>query len=108
MMNKRRCGPPKFVFVFFALLAVFLFGAIVMLLWNAVLPSVLHVSTVTYWQVLGILVLCKILFGGFRGRPGREKGWGPAARFREKYRNMTDEEKQKFKEEWKRRCRGHF
>ncbi|MFT4094089.1 MAG: hypothetical protein QM640_10645 [Niabella sp.] len=103
MMNRRRCGPPKFVFIFFALAAVFVFGAIVMLLWNAILPPVLHVNTISYWQAVGILVLCKILFGGFRGGPGREK-FERMQNFREKIKNMSPEERERFKEEWKRRC----
>ncbi|GAB3426355.1 hypothetical protein [Niabella aquatica] len=103
MMNdKRRSGPPKFAIALCAVAAIFGFGAIVMLLWNAILPEVLHVSAVTYWQALGILILSKILFGGFAG--GRRKYGGPSSNFREKFRNMTDEEKEKFKEAWKNRC----
>lgn len=102
-MNRKNCKrPPKFVFVLIALAAIFGFGAVVMLLWNAILPAVLHVSTVTYWQALGILILSKILFSGFGGRG---KHYGPSSPgFREKFRRMTDEEKESFKEEWRRRC----
>jgi hypothetical protein len=39
-------------------------------LWNGVLTEVVGVKTVTYWQALGILVLARILFGGFPGRHG--------------------------------------
>lgn len=102
MNNKRRFGPPKFVIALCAVAAIFGFGAIVMLLWNAILPDVLHVSAITYWQALGILVLSKILFGGFGG--GRKKCGGPSRGFRERFRNMTDEEKEKLKEAWRNRC----
>jgi hypothetical protein len=87
---------------------VLLAGLIVMFLWNAILPAATHASSINYWQATGLFILCRILFGGFRGRPGGNrpdmfrKGPGPA--WREKWKNMTDEERVKFREEWKRRC----
>lgn len=88
-----------------AAIAVLVFGGIVMLLWNNVLARVANVSTITFLQALGILVLSKILFGGFRG------GWGPQRyywkqRMTQKWNNMTPEEREKFKQEWQRRCGG--
>ena len=44
------------------------FSGIVMLLWNNILPAVLHVSVITFWQAAGILLLARLLFGGFKGR----------------------------------------
>lgn len=106
-MNRRKCGrPPKILMVLCGVAAVFLFSAIVMLLWNAVLPDVLPVKTVNYWQAMGILVLSKILFSGFGG-PGGRKKFGSSGELRDKYRNMSEEERQKFKEAWKRRCGMH-
>lgn len=90
-----------------ALAAVFLFSAVVMLLWNATLPDVMPVRALSYWQAMGILVLSKILFSGFGGPRGHRKFRG-AADLREKYRNMSEEERQRFKSEWKERCRGRF
>jgi Ca2+/H+ antiporter, TMEM165/GDT1 family len=83
--------------------AILLFGFIVMSLWNAILPGVLHVSTITFGQALGILVLSKILFGGFHGgwRGGRER-WKQG--MKEKWSTMSPEEQAKFKEEWSNRC----
>lgn len=103
MNDRKRLGPPKFAIALCAITAIFGFGAVVMLLWNAILPDVLHVTTITYWQALGILVLSKILFGGFVGGGGKKCG-GPSRGFREKFRNMTDEEKARFKEAWRNRC----
>lgn len=40
-------------------------GWVVMRLWNAVLPSILPAHPITYWQSVGLLVLTRILFGGF-------------------------------------------
>jgi hypothetical protein len=94
------------MFLFFVPLALFAFGSIVMVLWNAILPDVVHVSRINFWQALGILVLSKILFGGFRG------GWGGGPRrhwkaeMEKKLSGMTPEEKEKFKQEWRSRCSG--
>ena len=82
---------------------LFLFNLAVMLLWNAILPAVLGVKTITFWQALGILVLSKILFGGFGGR-----GWRGNPQWKHKMKqrwdNMTPEERENFKAEWKNRC----
>ena len=94
-------------FVFFVA-AVFAFSAIVMALWNAILPVVIGVKTITFLQALGILLLSKILFGGF----GRRGGWNGGRRgqwrekMQEKFANMTPEEREKFKAEWRNRCGG--
>lgn len=107
MENKKRCcRPPKFLIPLFIIAAILIFGAIVMLLWNAILPDLLHVNRVNYWQAVGLLILCKILFGGFKGKGGPGK-FDAQHRIREKIKNMSPEEKEKFKEEWRRRFRGH-
>src|SRR5215213_2592456 len=79
-----------------------LFGLIVMLLWNAILPDVLGVRHITFWQALGLLALCKILFGGFRHGPGGGfRGGGHP--WKHKLMNMTPEERERFKQEWEQR-----
>ncbi|MCD4796599.1 MAG: hypothetical protein K8R49_05460 [Candidatus Cloacimonetes bacterium] len=42
---------------------VFLLGWVVQLLWNATVSEIFDVKTITYWQALMIIILCKILFG---------------------------------------------
>ncbi len=92
--------------LFFGIIAITAFGFIVMSLWNAILPAVLGVKAITFIQALGILLLSKILFGGFGG--GRR--WRGSQAWKEKvkqrFENMTPEEKDKFKAEWKNRCGG--
>jgi hypothetical protein len=84
--------------------ALLLFGFIVMTLWNAILPAVIHAGTLTFGQALGLLVLCKILFGGFHG-PWRG---GPGSRWKQgmkdRWLQMTPEDREKFKQDWKGRC----
>ncbi len=85
------------LFILIGALAIFIFGSVVMLLWNNVLTPVLHVSTVTFWQALGILVLSKILFGSFG------KGAGPRGFFwkqRRMWDKMTPEQREKLKAQW--------
>ena len=40
-------------------------GEIVRLLWNWLLPPLFGWRQITFWQALGLLALCRILFGGF-------------------------------------------
>ncbi len=55
-----------------ALLAIPLFiwigGELVMHLWNWLLPSLFGWRQITFWQAVGLLALCRILFGGVSGR----------------------------------------
>jgi hypothetical protein len=92
-----------FIFIFPAI--ILLIGWVVMMLWNTILPQVLHVGPISYIQALGIFLLCKILIGGFRFFPRPWRRFSHAAPWREKWVSMSDEEKEKFREEWKRRCR---
>jgi hypothetical protein len=43
----------------------FLFGYFVMLLWNWLMPSIFGLGVITFWQAFGLVVLGRILFGGF-------------------------------------------
>ncbi len=100
--GKRR--RPPFFLLFFVGMLLLLSGAL-MLLWNAVLPTLLHINRIDYPQSIGLLLLCRILFGGFRfGAPGSKNG-GPANRMREKWMGMSEEDKAKFRNEWQKRCR---
>ena len=75
--------------------AVFVVSSVVMLLWNNILPAVLHVGVITFWQAAGIILLCKILFSGFRGR--RMGGMMWKKQMFGKWQDMTDEEKEMFR-----------
>jgi hypothetical protein len=73
---------------------------VVMSLWNALIPSLFHGPTLQYWQAVGLLVLSRILFGGFRGRPG----WHGHGRWRKHWENMTPEERERLRARLKHRC----
>jgi hypothetical protein len=90
-----------------AILALISF--VVMQLWNNLLPVILHVSAITFWQAMGIFVLCKILFGfGKGGKPAWARGDSPWMRrkMEERFKNMDPEEKERFKAKLKDRMCG--
>jgi hypothetical protein len=92
----------KMIFIpFFAVAFLALLSYIVMLLWNALIPVIFHLTVITFWQAAGILILSKILFGF--GHGGRRGGpWMPNRM--ERFKNMSPEEQQRFKEQWRERC----
>ena len=94
-MKKRWVKKIPFV-IAFGILGLFAFSGAVMFLWNHILPGVLHVGAITIWQAAGILLLCKILFSGFKGRHAHR--WQGKKQMFGQWQNMTDEEKQLFRE----------
>ncbi len=72
-------------------LFIFVGGEVVMHLWNWLLPPLFGWRLITFWQALGLLVLCRVLFGGL-GRGPR----GPRGPFRG-CRKMSPEEREKFR-----------
>lgn len=85
-------------------LFAYIFGEIVMHLWNWLLPTLFGWHTITFWQGLGLLVLCRILFGGFGGHGKDRSRW---RRDRgERWERMTPEEREKFRKDMRDRwCR---
>lgn len=107
--GNRRRGKRFFIFPLVAIAFAAIGGLIVMLLWNNIITTVIpSVKSLNYGQAIGLLVLCRILFGGFKGRPGfrpPNEGMRRGQAWREKMSNMTEEERAKFREEWRERCR---
>jgi len=69
-------------------------GAVVMTLWNWVMPGLYFgINAIDYWHALALLVLCRILVGGFRGH-GRG-GWHERHHW-QKWQAMTPEEREQF------------
>ena len=106
-MNKYWVRKGILFFLFFVA-AVLLFGFVVMGIWNAILPAVLGVKVISFAQALGILLLSKILFGGFGGGWHRNHRRGHWMEMQQKFGSMTPEEKERFKAEWKNRCGGRW
>lgn len=100
-------------FAILTALCILAFGYVFMLLWNWLMPSLFNLHVITFWQGVGLLVLGKMFFGGFRSRWGRGScghgycGYGYGGwkhRWREKMMNMTPEEREKFKMRLKEKC----
>ena len=88
--------------LFFVVLAVTVFSFVVLRLWNWLTPQLFGWHPITFWQALGLLVLSKILFGGFRGGPGWSGHW--RQRMMERWEQMSPEEREKFREGMRGRC----
>jgi hypothetical protein len=88
------------------LLGILLFiaigGGVVMQLWNWLLPSLFGWRQITFWQAIGLLALCRILFGGL-GRHGSGRSH-LRRRMRERWEHMTPEERERFGQRMGERC----
>jgi len=71
------------------------FSFVVMGLWNRLMPAIFGLHAITFWQALGLLILSKILFGGFHGRPAFASPW--RQRMMDRWAQMTPEEQEKFR-----------
>ncbi|WP_116136032.1 hypothetical protein [Trinickia diaoshuihuensis] len=77
----------------FAVIAIGVLGWVVMMLWNWVTPALFAgARTIDFAHALGLLVLSRILFGGFRGH----RGWHGRRHWR-KWEAMTPEERERFR-----------
>jgi hypothetical protein len=83
-------------------------GEVVLHLWNWLAPALFGWRQINFWQALGLLVLCRILFGGWGGR-GHGPGRGGWRRGRdERWAQMTPEEREKFRQNLRSRRCGPF
>lgn len=80
---------------------------LVMILWNALIPSLFNGPVISFVQALGLLVLSKILFSGGSCRR-REKHWFKnrmkdrwREKIRQKMKDMSPEEREAFKKGFK-------
>jgi len=79
-------------------------GEIVLHLWNWLLPPLFGWRQITFWQALGILVLCRVLFGGL-GRHGYS-GSNFRRRMKGRCEHTTPEERERFRERMRERWGG--
>jgi len=76
-------------------------GEIVLQLWNWLLPQLFGWRPITFWQALGILLLCRILFGGFRLHGSGRSHF--RRRMQERCEHMTPEEREQFRQRMRER-----
>lgn len=86
-----------FYHILFALAIIAGFSAIVMFLWNILMPEIFRIQTINYWQALGLLILARILMGGMGGNYRTLRGRrGYRNPIHDKWMKMTPEERQKY------------
>lgn len=83
-------------------LFIFIGGEVVKLLWNWLLPPLFGFPLLTFWQALGLLALCRILFGGL-GRGGGSRS-NIRRRMAEHWEQLTPEDReilrQRMRDRW--------
>jgi hypothetical protein len=85
-------------------LFIWIFGEVVMHLWNWLAPALFGWRLITFWQALGLLALCRILFGGWCGHGHNHHDWHRSKG--ERWGRMTPEEREKFRQEMRSRWCG--
>jgi hypothetical protein len=93
--------------VIIGVLAVGVFGLLVMALWNWLMPSLFGLARIGFWQALGLFLLSKLLFCGFQGGHSRHpRDW--RRRMAERWARMTPEQREKFRQGLRENLREHW
>lgn len=94
------------IFVGIAMGAAFLglVGWTTMMLWNWLMPTIFNLCVINFWQAIGLLVLSRILFGGFSGGgwAHRKQHWKD--KMKQKWSNMSDEERAQWRSKFEHYC----
>ena len=95
-------------FVFFAALFVAIATFATMSLWNWLMPMIFHLPLLTFWQTLGLLVLSRILTGGFGrgGQGGWARGRAWKRQMQQRMEAFSPAEREKFRQQMRSRCAG--
>ncbi len=81
--------------VVFVALALLLFGFVTEHLWNWLMPVIFGLKAITFVQALGLVVLSKILLGGFHKHGGGPRGW--KRHMEERWAHMSPEERERLR-----------
>lgn len=82
--------------VLFGALALIVFGFVTMSLWNWLMTALFGLTRIGFWQALGLVVLSRILFGGFRHGSWHHHHW--RERLLARWEQMTPEEREKLRD----------
>ena len=91
-------------FILFGIVFVGVMGLATAGLWNLLMPAIFGLRAINFWQALGLLVLSRVLFGrlgGWRHRMDK-------TRFVRGLKDLTPEERQRFRYAMETRCGGSF
>lgn len=77
-------------------------------LWNELVPLLFHGPAITLGQTFGLLLLSRLLFGGWGGRSGgwaqKRRAW--QQRMAGRMEHLSPEAREKFRQQMQRRCSG--
>lgn len=76
-------------------IAVTVLSLVTLHLWNWLMPALFGLRRISWTQALGLLLLSKVLFGGFGGRRGGRRGW--KRDLKERWEHMTPEERERLR-----------
>lgn len=105
-MKNYKAKRPLGLLIFVAVFAAF--AVVVMLLWNWLMPAIFGLVTITFWQSAGLVLLCRLLLGGFgKMGPGQHAMFAhkhhhhrrsPAElrQMRERFRKMSNDERREY------------
>jgi len=94
------------MFPVFGIASLALFGGVLMLLWNWLVPPIFGFTSINFWQALGLFALSRLLFSGLGfGGCGKHRHHDKSLAARKKWMKMTSEERS----EWfkNRGCHDH-
>jgi len=87
----------KSIFIFLWILVLAAIGAVVMLLWNFLMPGIFGLAVINYWQAVGLFALAHILFGSFSRGHMMSGVWHERKNpIYEKWKKMTPEQQKEF------------
>lgn len=104
-----------FLGIVFAVAFALVFGIVVKLLWNWLMPAIFGLGEISYWQAFGLLILAKLLFGAFGHRhkdPSNHfhkkfSDWGENFRAEKKEDEMIEGWKH-YKQYWQKEGKAAF
>jgi len=102
----------RFAGIGIMLVTAAVFSAVVMLLWNALMPQIFAFPQLNYLHAAGLLILARLLFGGLGGighgvgrrgifGSGEDRLFQHGNKLREKWMNMSADERKEFFEKEK-------
>lgn len=84
------------------LVAFVVFGFVTMQLWNWLIPPIFRLRAITFGEAIGLVVLSKLLLGGFHAPWAGRRRW--RERMHDRWAQMTPEERDRFREGMSGRC----
>jgi hypothetical protein len=96
---KHRAHKLTLLIVVWGTIAIAGFGSAVWQLWNLLMPPLFHLPVIGFWQAVGLMALCWLLFGGWRGAGGLHSSGEHSRRHR-----LTDEEREHLHASMARDC----